>query len=141
MWWSFFNLKYWVVETALIRYDFEAATGGVLYKKLLLNCFNIHRKTPVVESLFNKVGGLWARNFIKRESNTGVFLWILPTFKNTFFEERFRWLYLMIVHFSIKLESIAESLNQNQISLGLQQEKNWLNESKAYSISVFTECL
>ena len=29
----------------------EVATTGVLYKKLFLEIFNIHRKTPVLESL------------------------------------------------------------------------------------------
>ena len=53
---------------------------------------NIHRKTPVLESLFSKVAGLcwslflitlkvwrpkWSVTLLKRNSNTGVFLWIL----------------------------------------------------------------
>ena len=52
----------------------------------------IHRKTPVPETFFNKVEGLrpanllrkrlWpqACNFIKKETGTGVFLWILWNF-------------------------------------------------------------
>ena len=47
----------------------------------VLNISQISQKTSVFESLFNKVIGL-ACNFTKRDSNTGVFLWI---FKNTFF--------------------------------------------------------
>ena len=35
---------------------------------------NIHRKTPVFKSLFNEVTGLRTANFLKRDSNTGVFL-------------------------------------------------------------------
>ena len=48
----------------------------VFYKKAALNNFAsyIHRKTPVLESLFNKVGGLKSCNFIKRDTGTGVFL-------------------------------------------------------------------
>ena len=45
------------------------------FKKSALKKFHdIHRKTPAPESLFNKVGGLKACNFLQRESNTGVFL-------------------------------------------------------------------
>ena len=35
---------------------------------------NIHTKTSVLESLFKKVAGLRAAIFLKRDSNTGVFL-------------------------------------------------------------------
>ena len=35
---------------------------------------NIHRKTPVLESLLNNVGGLQVSALLKRDSNTGVFL-------------------------------------------------------------------
>ena len=48
---------------------------------------NIHRKTPLPETLFNKVAGLRPGTLLKRDSNTGVFLWILRNFKNTYFEE------------------------------------------------------
>ena len=34
--------------------------------KMFLKFRNIHRKTPVLESLFNKVAGLKAYNFIKK---------------------------------------------------------------------------
>ena len=38
-------------------------------------CFeNIYRKTPVLESHFNKVVGLRPGALLKRDSNTGVFL-------------------------------------------------------------------
>ena len=41
-------------------------------------CFeNIYRKTPVLESHFNKVVGLRPGALLKRDSNTGVFLWII----------------------------------------------------------------
>ena len=41
---------------------------------------NIHRKTSMFESLFNKVAGLNACNSIKTDSNTGLFPWILQNF-------------------------------------------------------------
>ena len=43
-------------------------------KMFLKKCSNFTRKTPVLESLFNQVAALKARNFIKRDSNTGDFL-------------------------------------------------------------------
>ena len=36
--------------------------------------FKFRRKKPMLESLFNKVGVLRAYNFIKEDSDTGVFL-------------------------------------------------------------------
>ena len=50
----------------------EVATRGVLQKKLFLKFCTIRRKTPVFESLFNKVAYLQA--CLKRDPSTGVFL-------------------------------------------------------------------
>ena len=51
---------------------------------------NIHRKTPVLESLFNKVAGLKACNYIK-ETPTQVFSCeYYKIFKNTYFEKHLR---------------------------------------------------
>ena len=36
----------------------EATTGGILYKKVFLKFRKFHRKTPVLESLFDKVADL-----------------------------------------------------------------------------------
>ena len=48
---------------------------------------NIYRKTSISESFFNNVAGL-----LKRNSNTGVFLWILhEILKSTYFEEHLCW--------------------------------------------------
>ena len=57
----------------------EAATRGVLQKNVFkfLKFCKIHRKTPVLESLFNKVAGFQACILLKRYSNAGVFLWNL----------------------------------------------------------------
>ena len=41
---------------------------------------HFHRKTPVLESLFDKVTGLKTCIFIKKDSNTDVFLWLLQDF-------------------------------------------------------------
>ena len=52
----------------------------VFRKKGVLKNFAFHRKTPVLESIFNKVPCLQAYNFIKRDSNVGAFLWNLRNF-------------------------------------------------------------
>ena len=52
-------------------------------KKVFLKFRKFHRKTPVLESLFHKVKSLKACNFIKRNSNTGVFQWKFTKFLRT----------------------------------------------------------
>ena len=47
----------------------KSITGGVLWKKRLWKFHSIHRKTPVLESLFNKVAGLWSFTFIMRHTS------------------------------------------------------------------------
>ena len=60
----------------------------MFFEKAVLKNFAIFTgKTPVLESSFNKIAGLQACNFIKRDSNTGVFLSIFELFKNACFEE------------------------------------------------------
>ena len=74
----------------------EAANGGILSKKVLFKrrtgiseravhrsswiIHKIHRKKPVLESLFNKVAFLRACNFSKEDSDTCAFPWNLQTF-------------------------------------------------------------
>ena len=63
---------------------------------------NIHRKTSVLVSLFNKFVGLEGCNIIKKsDSDTGVrlrLLWILQTFLRIFFSiENLRWLLLCLL--------------------------------------------
>ena len=48
--------------------------------RCLESFFKFHRKTPLLDYLFNKVAFM-----IKRYSNTGVFLGNLRNFKNTYF--------------------------------------------------------
>ena len=54
-------------------------------KKVFWKTLPIHRKTAMLESLFNKVTGLQACIFIKRDFNTGVFLWTLWNFQERLF--------------------------------------------------------
>ena len=44
-------------------------------------------KTFVLESLFNNLQDWVTETLLKRDSKTGVFLWNLRNFKNTYFEE------------------------------------------------------
>ena len=48
--------------------------ADVLQNRCFYKFCNIHRKTPVLESLFNKFAGLRPATLFKRYSNTGVFL-------------------------------------------------------------------
>ena len=47
-------------------YNSKAATGDVLEKNCSKKCYKFHRKTPALKSLFNRVAGLQAFNFIKK---------------------------------------------------------------------------
>ena len=48
--------------------------ADVLQSRCSKKLRNTHRKTPALESLFNKVSVLQACNFIKSNFNKGVFL-------------------------------------------------------------------
>ena len=53
----------------------EAATGGVLRKKMFCKKFcKFHRKTPLMQSLFNKVVGLTVCDFINKRPQHRCFL-------------------------------------------------------------------
>ena len=61
----------------LLQVTSEAAVRSVLQNRCSYKFRNIHRKTSVLESLFNKVSGLTAlrpATLFKRDINTGVFL-------------------------------------------------------------------
>ena len=58
-----------------------------VYKKTSKKFRNIHRKTPVLESYFNKIAGLKACNFIKKKLQHSCFPVNIAKLKNIFFEE------------------------------------------------------
>ena len=59
---------------------------NVLQNRFSSNFPDIHKKTPVLESLFNNVTGLMACNFIKKETPTQVFSCEYhKMFENSFF--------------------------------------------------------
>ena len=58
----------------------------------------VHRKTPVLDSLFSKVSGLKACNFIKKRLQNSYFpVKFVKILRTTFFTERLRWLLLFIM--------------------------------------------
>ena len=61
----------------------------VFYKKCYSKKFdNIHRKTPALQSIFNKVAGLQVSNFIKKRFQYKCSsVNIAKNFKNIFFKE------------------------------------------------------
>ena len=84
-----FTLCFWLKRRSsgdaqygmVILSNWQKQPPEVLYKRSCsLKLCSIHRKTPILESLFNNVANLW-----KRDSNTGVFL--LRNLKNNYFEE------------------------------------------------------
>ena len=69
------KIRFFFTKIPWVFFVTEAATRGVLKKFR-----NIHRKTPVLESLLNKVAGLKTCNFIKKRLKYDVFLCILGNF-------------------------------------------------------------
>ena len=68
---------------------------GVLKNFVTENFCNIHSKTPVLESLFNKVAGLKVCNFIKKRLQLRYLPVNIAKFlRTTFFIEHLRWLLL-----------------------------------------------
>ena len=58
----------------------------MFFKIGILKIFrNVNRKTPVLESLINKVQAVKSLALLIRDTNTGVFLYYCEIFKNSFF--------------------------------------------------------
>ena len=89
----------------------EKQPPEVFYKKNCSEKFcNNHMKAPVVESLFNKFGGLQACNFFKKETPTQVFSReYCQNFNNLFIEHRW-WLLLPLKISMIKLISMIKHI-------------------------------
>ena len=77
---------------------FKIADEAVFQNRSSLKCPNIHRKTPVLHSLFNKVAGLLTSNFIKKWLKRRCFPVNVANFLRTaFFIEHLRWLLLRLL--------------------------------------------
>ena len=76
-------------------------TGGVLWNKFPI----FHRKTPMLESLFNKVAVLNLEFYQKRDSGADIFLWFFRNFEERFFLQKSGWATTSVVQwFSQHLE-------------------------------------
>ena len=65
----------------------------VFCKKIVLrNSVKFTGKHLSRSIFFNKVAGLSPATLLKRDSGTGIFLWILRNFKTTFYIEHLWWL-------------------------------------------------
>ena len=82
--------SYSTILAVFRRYNLQKQSPEVFYiKKAVLKNFEIitHKKTPVLESLFNKVINLKACTFTKKRIPAQVFCWeYYEIFKNTYFE-------------------------------------------------------
>ena len=79
----------------------KQSLADVLQNRCLKNFANFHLKTPVLESLCNKVAGLRACNFIKKRLQRMFSCEICEIFKNTYFEKHLRWLLLSFIRCSL----------------------------------------
>ena len=101
----------WLFQEIYLYHFQKQPYADVLQNRCYWKFRNIHRKTSVLASLFNKVAGLRPTTLFqpctKRDFNTGVFLWKLWTFF---------WLLLLVwkSNFSIVISICQSFLNQKQ---------------------------
>ena len=90
----------------------ETVTGGLLQKNVFLKVCKFHRKTSVLESLFNKVVGL---QLYYKNAPTQVFSCeICKIFKNTYFEEHHELLLLKFLHCHwLDISGVISKFSQN----------------------------
>ena len=84
-------LMYWNISV-FSSSDYKKVENLVFHwfsiKKLFRNFWTIHGETLVMESYFRKVADLQPATVLKRDSTTGVFLWILQKFSEQPFYRR-----------------------------------------------------
>ena len=73
-------------DFTVLWYDCQKQPPEELYKKVVLENFAIFTGKQL-GFLFNKVASLQARNFLKKDSNTGVSCGYCEIFKTTYFEK------------------------------------------------------
>ena len=78
------NMK--MEDSKFFKFLLRSSHHGCSIKKTVLKkSGNIHRKTPVLESLFNKVAGLQSCNFIKKRPQHMCFPMNIAKFLKTSF--------------------------------------------------------
>ena len=81
---SFLTLNKYVLVAR--KEKLQKQLSGVFFKKGFLKNFAKFAGKHLSQSLFcNKVPSLRSANLLKKDSGTGVFMWILKNFQNTFF--------------------------------------------------------
>ena len=105
--------------------DSEGAIGGVLrhFKKFR----NIHLKIPLLESIFNKVAGLHACNFIKKRLQQ----WCFPVNITKFLRTPFSYRTTLVLLQCILCQCIVNVIVWIVPILG---QKNWLTLSYQFSL-------
>ena len=89
------KIKLFVVRISKIQ---KKSFADVLQNRCSWKFRNVHRKAPVLESLFNKHAGLKTCNFFKKRLKHVFSCKICDIFKNTFFTEHIWWQLLEISH-------------------------------------------
>ena len=77
-------------------------------------------KTPVLESLFNKVACLRSSTLLKRDSNTGVLLWILRNFQEQLFLKKTFGEYFCMTSLYTKKNNTKNKTTPNVLRLSFQ---------------------
>ena len=125
----FFQLYYYCSRVTYINYNKklymtspEAVVWRWSVKKLLLKKLRrIHRKASVSESLFNKLHAFRPATLLKRDSNTGVFLWFYKFFNDTYFEEHLRtisrWTVYLCINQRVLLQIFFQIFKRLEASL------------------------
>ena len=65
---------HYFLSLLFLTFSISPEPPEVFYKKALFKVLNIHRKIPMLESLFNKLQGCRAATLLNRDSNRGIFL-------------------------------------------------------------------
>ena len=105
-----------------LKTSFRSSHGRCSVRKgILRNFAKFTRKLLCQGLFFNKVAGWNLQPYQKRDSGTGVFLWILRNFANTFFTEQLRWLlltfftgYLLMIAFVHQAATLNSNGNNNK---------------------------
>ena len=86
----------------------EHLFANVLQSRYSYKFPDIHKKIPVLKSLFNTVRGLKAYNFNKKEMWTQVFSHEYnKNFQNSYFMEHLRWLLLNMVEEFLRISNTS----------------------------------
>ena len=134
------SAKKWFIEN--MWREPKVVTGGVLWKKLFLKILQFQRKTPALESLFDKGSGLQGCNFIKNRLQHRFFLVQFANCLKTPSPEKRKWLLLRV----LKPASCHRSLSTPPVNISLRyfqcvyKETNaieWVNTSLYKNKAIF----